>query len=103
MKHTLIAVAALLAFASPVYAQSAANEWTKDGVPIFTSPALPDSVREQIRVAYEHAGRTWDETRDAGGCNADFIPTEIASYCFNHATNKANPNGPIGASDGGSD
>lgn len=102
MKHTLT-LAALLAFASPVYAQSAANEWTKDGVPIFTSPALPDSVREQIRVAYEHAGRTWDETRDAGGCNADFIPHEIAAFCFNgnYGVHRANSNGPVGASDGG--
>lgn len=107
MKHTLSASSiAIIAVAMSVSAALA------DPLPTFDTtagagyrPTLPVAAitletGDQIRAANEHARETWDAARDAGGCNADFLPYEIAAGCFNLATGN-NPDAPIGASRGG--
>lgn len=74
-----------------------------------TMPLAPISqeVREQIRTADAHARRTYDDALNNGGCNADVLSVEIAAYCWaagaDGRPNSANPHGPVGASQGGSD
>jgi hypothetical protein len=69
--------------------------------PTLSQPAIDYVNRE----AEAHALSTWEGVRDAGGCNADFIPYEIAAYCWNRSVNAYPPEGAIGGaggSDGGS-
>lgn len=104
MKHLLTAAVALgLSLSGAVAGDRYADNWTKDGVAIFgvASGETPAPIAHEDKAAWEHARQTYERVMNEGGCNADFIPVEIAGYCFNKALNKANPNGPIGASDGG--
>ena len=103
MKHFLTAAVALGLSLSGAIAGDYSDNWTKDGVPVFGVAAgeTKAPVAHEDKAAWEHARQTYERVTAEGGCNADVIPTEIAGYCFNKAINRTNPNGPIGASDGG--
>jgi hypothetical protein len=113
MKLAYAALVAGLLISPAVSAQERASptcDWDLRGVgtPRFgTCPKekgeTPAPVANVNREAEEHAHRTYERVLADGGCNADFIPTEIAAYCWNNAiTRDANPNGPVGHSAGGS-
>lgn len=77
------------------------------GVPNFGKcPAetgeAPAEVINADKAAWDHAEQTYNRVRNDGGCNADFIPYDIAAYCYNYMTN-GQLGGAIGASTGGSD
>lgn len=87
---------------------SATCDWNPNGIGTPIWGACPAQTGEQPAPvakidedAQQHAQRTWEWVRDNGGCNAAFIPHEIAAYCFNHSTNRYPASGPIGASQGG--
>jgi hypothetical protein len=115
MNKTLIMMALVLGFsASSAMAQERASptcDWDLRGAgtPRFGAcpkekGEAPAPVINTDKAAEEHSRRTYERVSAEGGCNADNLPTEIASYCWNHAiVRDPNPNGPLGHSAGGSE
>jgi hypothetical protein len=63
-------------------------------------------VDAQVRANVAAGKASYDAIARAGGCNADFLPTAVAAYCWRSTdgATDANPTGgPVGASSGGSD
>ena len=97
-RSSLLLIAVLGALATPVAAEPFVAEHTQ---PHSTTAEIDAQVRankEADRASY------WAVVR-AGGCDADFIPPAIASHCWSATVGSGTPNpqGPIGASMGGSD
>jgi hypothetical protein len=92
----ILSIYPALAEPLPTFDTSGGQKYTGDMAP------LSRQVKEQIRDANEHELQTWEETRDAGGCNAAVIPYSIAAHCWNYSTNNYPLDSGIG-SKGGSD
>jgi|SRR5882724_1654802 len=113
MKHTLLAgLAALMLLSTSVVAQERASptcDWDLRGIgtPIYGKcPTEKGETAAPVvnidKAAWEHSRQLYERISNEGGCSANYLPVELAAYCWNHAlVRDANPNGPVGHSAGG--
>jgi hypothetical protein len=106
MNKTSLLLVSVLAMISPAHAVDASLPTGVAGIPLLSPGSTQAEVDAQVRANIAHRRATYEATGQAGGCNADFQPVEIAAYCWGNAMGGSRDNpqgGAVGHSIGGSD
>ena len=104
MKKNLVLIAMLGALAAPAIASpfDTGDSYGPRSPNGDTAGHASDAARAQIKAQLAAGRAAYGAIAEAGGCEADFLPTTVATYCWKKPG--ANPTGgPVGASEGGGD
>jgi hypothetical protein len=106
MKSIMLAsvLATVLAAAPALSAEG--EKFSPSAAVVLSEGTTQAEVDAQVRANVAAGKASYDAIARAGGCNADFLPTAVAAYCWRSTdgATDANPTGgPVGASSGGSD